>query len=357
MAEFDESEPSRSPTNRRRGKVNSRPKSSTQTQDNSIYDFPADPDFPSPIDPRLMDPPRHTGLIDLTDVDEELSDLLDRPITSLDNPSSRVPERPSAVQAMPPETESTQKPSSRQPRQSSGTAAARKPAPEKPLQTTSVEERQLPLEETVPAAPVAAGAQLPTKEPAQIPPAVERSTTIEEPISPAAKAARQSSVEQAAQLPMASAKELSAEPAKPQVERNGSISTALTKPSITFLYRVQPSPTRQPRRWYPEGRFQDKTLGELLRELPLEADVDGLVFTILGLDAQVVERIMRDDEDSFESMKRYIALGIRKWLHRQRQPGGGENKAPRLMVDILIEPIVGDNIQPLEELEEVELDW
>ena len=225
-----------------------------------------------------------------------------------------------------------------------------KPASEKPLQTTA-------LEEPVPAAPIATAAQLPIEEPAQLPADAERSPTIEKPVSSAAEAPRQSSVEHAAQPPTASAQELSTEPAKPQFERNGSSSSALPKPSITFLYRVQPSPTRPPKRWYPEGRFQDKSLGELLRELPFEADIEGLVFTIPGSDIPIMERIMRDDEDGFESMKRYIALGIRKWLQRQRQPGGGENKVPRLMVDILIEPIVGDNMQPLEELEEVELDW
>ena len=219
------------------------------------------------------------------------------------------------------------------------TKATQKPSSD---QLSQPQEEQLPLDEPVPTAPVTATAQ----------PAIEEGTvhsTAEVPTQP---------VEQAAPLPTASAQKLSAEPAKPQVEHKGSSNTTLPKPAITFFYRVQPSPTRPPTLWCPEGRFQDKTLGDLLRELPFKGDVGGLDFTISGSDILVMERIMRDDEDRFESMKRHVELSIRKWLSRQRQLGGGENKVPRLMMNILIEPTSDNHIQqPLEELEEVEMNW
>ncbi|KAK0619518.1 hypothetical protein B0T14DRAFT_209706 [Immersiella caudata] len=136
--------------------------------------------------------------------------------------------------------------------------------------------------------------------------------------------------------------------------------SAGAKPSINFLYRVVLS--RTPRtiteRWNPEGRFQEKTLAELLKELPFqERDARGLVFTIDSDCMKTVERIMNDDEDSFASMKRNINREIKEWLRRQKRLGDGT--PPKLAVDIVIEQMGEESRQGVDMLEDsdLELEW
>jgi hypothetical protein len=128
--------------------------------------------------------------------------------------------------------------------------------------------------------------------------------------------------------------------------------------SINFIYRVVLS--RTPRtvteRWAPQGRFQDKTLAELLKELPFPGEeCQGLIFTIVSSCMKTVERIPNGDEDGFASMKRYINMEIREWLARQRRLE--VQTAPRLVVDIIIERMSDEKKQELEGLEDVELEW
>ena len=95
------------------------------------------------------------------------------------------------------------------------------------------------------------------------------------------------------------------------------------KPSVTFIYRVihsQNTSEKHVQTWQPRGRFQDKSLADLIEELPFDdsTDVRGLVFTIDLPGMQAVERILRDNEDGFESMKRLINRSIRDWFTRRR---------------------------------------
>ncbi|KAK0652637.1 hypothetical protein B0T16DRAFT_103954 [Cercophora newfieldiana] len=128
------------------------------------------------------------------------------------------------------------------------------------------------------------------------------------------------------------------------------------KPSITFTYRIVLS--RTPRtvteRWVPNGKFQDKTLADLLNELPFHSkESKGLIFTVESDCMRTVERIENDEEDSFASMKRYINMEIRNWFHRQRQEA-----SPRLAVDIVIEQMGDDNVvQDMGGLDDLELEW
>lgn len=150
----------------------------------------------------------------------------------------------------------------------------------------------------------------------------------------------------------------STEGQKRQPSTSTSISTS-SKPSINFLYWVVLS--RTPRtiteRWSPKGRFQDKTLAELLKELPLHDSKEsrGLIFTIESDCMRTVERIANDDEDSFGAMKRQINRGIRDWFHRQRRLGDGA-PPPRLVIDIVIEEMVDDS-KPEVDVEDLELEW
>ncbi|OIW30934.1 hypothetical protein CONLIGDRAFT_679685 [Coniochaeta ligniaria NRRL 30616] len=88
--------------------------------------------------------------------------------------------------------------------------------------------------------------------------------------------------------------------------------TAANKPSENFVIRIVPA--RKPKtiteRWYPTGRFQDKTLAELLKELPFgddsltsrDAASWRLVFTIESEYMKTVERLAYDDEGGFASI-------------------------------------------------------
>ena len=154
----------------------------------------------------------------------------------------------------------------------------------------------------------------------------------------------------------------STEGQKRQPSTSSSISTSIStssKPSINFLYWVVLS--RTPRtiteRWSPQGRFQDKTLAELLKELPLHDSKEsrGLIFTIDSDCMRTVERIANDDEESFGAMKRQINRGIRDWFHRQRRLGDGA-QPPRLVIDIVIEEMVDDS-KPEVDVEDLELEW
>ena len=153
-----------------------------------------------------------------------------------------------------------------------------------------------------------------------------------------------------------------ANPAKLGGRGTASGSGGAGNPSVKFIYRVVL--TRTPRtlteRWDPQGRFQDKTLAELLEELPFDkGESQGLIFTIESPCVKTVERIPHDDEDGFASMKRYINSGIREWFTRQRRLASGKIP-PRLVLDILIERITSDEESKLgeeEEEEDFELEW
>jgi hypothetical protein len=109
-------------------------------------------------------------------------------------------------------------------------------------------------------------------------------------------------------------------------------------------------------RWIPQGRFQEKTLADLLKELPFDgAECQGLIFTVESSCMRTVERILSDDEDGFGSMKRYINMEIREWLVRQRSFGG--YIAPRLVVDIMIERMSDEKKERLDGMEDLELEW
>ncbi|KAJ4288230.1 hypothetical protein N0V88_007419 [Collariella sp. IMI 366227] len=131
------------------------------------------------------------------------------------------------------------------------------------------------------------------------------------------------------------------------------------KPSVNFIYRVVLSrtPAALTERWTPRGRFQDKTLAELCRELPFaEADLQGLTFTIDSPCMKTVEHIPPGDEDIFASMKRYINREIRAWIGQQPH-ASAESAPPRLVLDILIERMGNENARGADVFDDLELDW
>lgn len=156
------------------------------------------------------------------------------------------------------------------------------------------------------------------------------------------------------------------EPKRPAVHPSPSPTPGLAagsgsgaKFSVNFTYRVVLSrtPKTVTERWTPRGRFQDKTLAELVGELPFcDGEAQGLIFTIESSCMKTVERIPLGDEDGFATMKRYINMEIREWLARQRRLGA--QTTPRLVVDILIERMSDEKKQELlDGLEDLELEW
>ncbi|KAK1749544.1 hypothetical protein QBC47DRAFT_354847 [Echria macrotheca] len=136
--------------------------------------------------------------------------------------------------------------------------------------------------------------------------------------------------------------------------------TSINKPSVNFTYYVvlSRSAARVSQRWNPQGRFQDKTLAELLKELPFhDQEPQGLTFTVEGDCWRTVEHIPSDDEDGFAALKKYINIEIRKWFVRQQQ-NLNHQKPSRLAVVILIEPMNQDQQEhDVDGLGELDLEW
>ncbi|KAL2126764.1 hypothetical protein VTI74DRAFT_279 [Chaetomium olivicolor] len=152
--------------------------------------------------------------------------------------------------------------------------------------------------------------------------------------------------------------------ASPTLDRAGSVGRVRgeggseAKFSIDFIYRVVLSrtPKTVTERWTPQGRFQDKTLAELRKELPFDdGESQGLIFTIDSPCMKTIERILNDDEGGFLSLKGYINREIKEWLSRQRRLEV-ESKL-RVLVDILIEQMSDEKKQEWDSVEDLELQW
>jgi hypothetical protein len=125
------------------------------------------------------------------------------------------------------------------------------------------------------------------------------------------------------------------------------------KPSIIFIYRVIISrrPIYMSKTWNPKGKFQDKSLSELIEELPLEGDVKGLVFTLEGPNMNVEEEIYRGDEGRFEAMKRHFNRLIRARL------GSRDDSSSDLILEIEIEPLRDKSESGEDEDDDGTLEW
>ncbi|KAK1754179.1 hypothetical protein QBC47DRAFT_403567 [Echria macrotheca] len=129
-----------------------------------------------------------------------------------------------------------------------------------------------------------------------------------------------------------------------------------TKPCVKFIYRVVLShPRRVTKRWYPQGNFKDKSLGDLLKEVPLAHDnVEGFTFAFENPHMRMVEYIPKHDVDGFESMKRFVDRLVKELLQIQVREGA---KDPRLVTDVLIEAGDGRDNDLYDRMEETSLEW
>jgi hypothetical protein len=124
------------------------------------------------------------------------------------------------------------------------------------------------------------------------------------------------------------------------------------KPTINFVYRiVSRAPIYTSKIWNPKGKFQEKSLRELMEELPLEGDIKGLVFTLEGPGMSVEEPIYRGEEGRFDEMKRHFNKLIRACLANCADSSSG------LFLGIEIEPLRDEGTTCKEEDEVGAIDW
>ncbi|KAF2813326.1 uncharacterized protein BDZ99DRAFT_253876 [Mytilinidion resinicola] len=130
--------------------------------------------------------------------------------------------------------------------------------------------------------------------------------------------------------------------------------TPAPKPTISFVYSVISSrvPILQTKLWQPKGKFQDKTLANVFHELELDENVHGLVFTLEGPGCRSEGgQIDRDDEVSFEGMKRMFNKQIRACVASH-----ASNSKP-LLFEFEIEPLKGEEPARGPEAEEEDFIW
>lgn len=128
---------------------------------------------------------------------------------------------------------------------------------------------------------------------------------------------------------------------------------ARSRVSVEFVYRVilSRTPVYLCKGWYPKGKFQDKTLRELLTELPLEGTINGLTFTLEGPGFHIEQQIDGEDENRFEIMKRHFNKQIRACVVNCAQ-----SKTP-LLIEMEIEPLRGESVQGNDEIDDADFDW
>ena len=128
--------------------------------------------------------------------------------------------------------------------------------------------------------------------------------------------------------------------------------TLTTKPKVSFeiMFRVIVSrtPTYLCKGWQPKGKFQDKSLSELLTELPVQGTFEGLAFALEGPGMRYEEEIKVGDDNRFENMKKYFLKNIKACL------GNAHDKKP-LIFEVEIEPMREGNVQVENEIEDADI--
>ncbi|KAF2190544.1 hypothetical protein K469DRAFT_387705 [Zopfia rhizophila CBS 207.26] len=127
------------------------------------------------------------------------------------------------------------------------------------------------------------------------------------------------------------------------------------KRSVDFVYRaiISRSPLYQYKTWKPRGRFQDKSLAELIQELPFDKDIKGLILRLQGPGIAVQETVNCDEEEKFDTAKRRFnkLIGICNANQARAHPG------KTLILEFEIEPLKSDDQVNDDEDEVVEVEW
>jgi hypothetical protein len=130
-----------------------------------------------------------------------------------------------------------------------------------------------------------------------------------------------------------------------------------SRPKITIMYRtvLSRTPIYRCKGWTPEGRFRDKTLQELLNELPINGDADGiegLLFTLDGPGLKAEQYLALGGDDRFEVMKKHFEKLIQSCVSTRKK------YRDSFIFEMEIEPVRKDDKEKNEDEPEIELaDW
>jgi hypothetical protein len=113
-----------------------------------------------------------------------------------------------------------------------------------------------------------------------------------------------------------------------------------SKPRLNLIYRVVKS--REPffdcEIWNPKGgRFQEKSLEEVVQEIPKtnsSTDVTALIFTLCGPGMRIKDTIERNEESRFGVMKTFFTRQITSCLSKASEQS--------LLLEMEIEPVYKD---------------
>jgi hypothetical protein len=104
-------------------------------------------------------------------------------------------------------------------------------------------------------------------------------------------------------------------------------STTDSKADVTFNYTVilSRTPIYQWKSWKPKGHFLEKSLGELIDELPFDnkEDIPGLVIRLTGPGIATEVSIERDKDASYNSTKRRLMKTVKICLKNYAKANPG----------------------------------
>jgi len=134
--------------------------------------------------------------------------------------------------------------------------------------------------------------------------------------------------------------------------------------NVEIIYRVvfSRTPVLRSKGWRPERNFLERSLQELVQELPIKGHINALVFTLEvshtrseppqeGPDVHVEEQINHNETNRFEAMKRYFNSIIRECISKHSDPKS------MLVVEIEIEAQGLEKTTIDEAVETEEIGW
>ena len=138
--------------------------------------------------------------------------------------------------------------------------------------------------------------------------------------------------------------------------------TPTYRPSIEFVYSIilSRTPVYKTKGWQPLGRFQEKSIAQLISEAPFSsssslsptASIKGISITMEGPGVSMEEQFLLDDE-SHESRWESLKRRFKKQMNYAATTWNGDGK---LIVDIEIEPLRKEDRGETQSTDFVELD-
>jgi hypothetical protein len=129
------------------------------------------------------------------------------------------------------------------------------------------------------------------------------------------------------------------QPLPPTTSKPVLASSTDTKAGISFRYNVILSriPIYEVKGWHPKGHFLEKSLGELVEELPLKnkVGIKGLIIRLTGPGVKLEQVVERDQDAEYNSTKKEITQIVKMCLKNHKK----ESASSRLVMDFKIEAV------------------